>query len=299
MDVISDNVACDGATLSDMISSEHKLKDNLVFIFTPFDYFNPYWDKKIRNDENKILDDYYNNYHLIIKDKDNSIRNHRFQNYQKKIYLVCDITNFLPIAEIFLIHPQLLTEQNLELYLQIIEIIINFRKLNVDAAEESSFFMILSLFIEKYPNQIFTEKILDAFVNIGKNMFKNNLDKLESAYFEHILLNEKILSKYSQKIQIKFWNQLLLFCESDSEQLNKFIEMNRICLILRFYDKNKYNEMCCNNHLGIFKKEYNESCKIMEPSMNIKLKDIWKIIDLIILKGCLFRRACNGSSDHG
>ena len=282
MDLISDNVAFEGTNLSDMISSEHKLKNNLVFIFTPFDYFNSYWDKKIRNDENKILDDYYNKYHLKIIDKDNSIRNHRFQKYQKKIYLVCDITNFLPIAEIFMIHPQLLTEQNLELYLQIIENIINFRKLNVDAAEESSFFMILSLFIEKYPNQIFTEKILDAFINIGKDMFKNNLDKLASAYFEHILLNEKILSKYSQKLQIKFWNQLLLFCESDSEQLNKFIEMNRICLILRFYDKNKYNEMCCNNHLGIFKKEYNESCKIMEPSMDIKLKDIWKIIDLII-----------------
>ena len=168
MDVISDNVACDGATLSDMISSEHKLKDNLAFIFTPFDYFNSYWDKKIRNDENKILDDYYNNYHLIIKYKDNSIRNHRFQNYQKKIYLVCDITNSLPIAEIFLIHPKLITEQNLELYLQIIENIINFRKLNVDAAEESSFFMILFLFIEKYPNQIFTEKIIPKYLWIIK-----------------------------------------------------------------------------------------------------------------------------------
>ena len=54
---------------------------------------------------------------MLILDKDNSIWNHRYQQYQKKIYLVCDITNFLPIAEIFLVHPQLLTEQNLELYL--------------------------------------------------------------------------------------------------------------------------------------------------------------------------------------
>ena len=282
IDIISDNIACEGQTLSDKISSEHKLKDNLVFIFTPFNYFNSYWDKKNIKEENKKIDDYFNKYILKIIDKDNSIRNHRFQYYQKKIHLVCKITNFLPIAEMFLIHPQLLTEQNLVLFLQIIENILNYRKRNVESAKETSFFKIISLFIEKYPNQIFTENILDAFIKLGKDMFKNNFDKLTNTYFKHILLNEKILSKYSQNLQIKFWNQLLLFCESDSDQLKKFIKMNRICLILRFYDKNKYKEMCCRNHLDMFKKEYNKNCNIMEPSMDIKLKDIWKIIDLII-----------------
>ena len=282
LDTLSNTVASEGSTLSDKISSEHKLKDNLVFIFTPFDYFHSSWEKMKNKEENKKIDDYYGNYTMSIIDKDNSIRNHRYQYYQKKINLVCNITNFLPIAEMFLIHPQLLTEANLELYLQIIDIIINFRKRNLETAKEFSFFKLLCLFIEKYPNQIFTEKILDAFINIGKDMFKNNLDKLTNTYFKHILLNEKILSKYSQNLQIKFWNQLLLFCQSDSEQLEKFIKMNRICLILRFYDKNKYNEMCCKNHLDMFKKEFSENCNIMEPSMDKKLTDIWKIIDLII-----------------
>ena len=280
LEVIYNHFSCQGQSLKDIISSENKL---IEFIFTPFNYFHFSWDKIKTKEKNKIIDDYFGKYKLIIKDENNSIRHHRYHNYQKKIYLVCDITNFLPIAEMFLIHPQLLTEQNLELYLKIIENIINFRKSNVDAAKQMSFFKILCLFFEKYPNQIFTEKIIDVLINIGKDMFKNNLDQvLTKKYFKNILLNEKILSKYSENLQIKFWNQLLLFCESDSDQLETFIKMNRICLILRFYDKNKYNEMCCKNHLDMFKNEFAQNCDIMEPSMDKKLKDIWKIIDLII-----------------
>ena len=266
----------------DKNQTEIKLIDNLQFVFTTFNYYHTSWQNNRKKEENKLLEDYFGKFRMFIFDKDNSVRNHRYQLYQKKIYLVCDITNFLPIAEMFLIHPQLLTEQNLELFLQIVESLINFRRRNVEEAIESSFFKILNIFIEKYPNQIFTEKILDAFINIGKDMFKNNVEQLTNEYFENILLNEKILSKYSLNLQIKFWNQLFLFCESDSQQLETFLKMNTICLILRFYDKNKYNELCCKNHLNMFKKEFSDNCNVMEPSMEQKLKYIWKIIDLII-----------------
>ena len=279
LNFISEIIPSELTNLLDIITEGSKL-DNIVFLFTPFHHFQSSWDNK--KVENKTIDDYFGRHKMLILDKDNSIRNHRYQQYQKKIYLVCDITNFLPIAEIFLIHPQLLTEQNFELYLQIIEKIINFRIRNVDAAKASSFFKIISLFVEKYPNQIFTEKILDAFINLGKVMFKNNMDKLTKSYFKSILLNEKILSKYSQNLQIKFWNQLFLFCQSDSDQLETFLKMNRICLILRFYDKNKYNEMCCKQHLDMFKPEFSQNCSVMEPSMDKKLTDIWNIINLII-----------------
>ena len=282
--ICNDNIAYEGQTLSDKISAENKLTQNLIFIFTPFNYFHSSWEKIKNQEENKIIDDYFGKYNLKIIDKENSIRNHKYNNYQKKIDLVCNITNFLPIAEIFLVYPQLLTEQNLILYLQIMKNIINYRTRNVTDAKKHPLPKILCLFLEKYPNQIFTEKILDAFINIGKDMFKNNIDidLLTKTYFKHFLLNEKILSKYSQNLQIKFWNQLLLFCESDSDKLENFLKMNRICLILRFYDKNKNNEMCCKKHLDMFKKEFCENCNIMEPSMDKKLKDIWKIIDLII-----------------
>ena len=138
IDIISETPSIDSQNTKEKISSGSNLINNLVFIFTPFNCFHSYWNKN-ENDvnENKILDDYFGKYKMFIFDRDSSIRNHRYQLYQKKIYLVCDITNFLPIAEMFLIHPQLLTEQNLELYLQIIENIINYRKRNVEAAKDS------------------------------------------------------------------------------------------------------------------------------------------------------------------
>ena len=276
----SDKDSYDPENLNDKISSIPKLIDNLVFIFTPFNYFHSSWERKKYNKENKVIDDYIGKYKILIKDKDDSIRNHRYQYYQKKLYLVCDITNFLPIGEIFLIHPQLLTELNLELYLQIVENIINYRKRNAEILNDNCFFQILSLFLEKYPHQIFTQKILDVLLNIGKDMFRNNFDKIANVYFKNILLNEKILSKYTQNLQIHFWDHLLLFCQSDPEQLEKFLEMNTICLILRYYDKSRYNEICCQYHLDYFKEEYKSN--VMNPPMYEKLKNIWKIIDLII-----------------
>ena len=119
-------------------------------------------------------------------------------------------------------------------------------------------------------------------MNIGKTLFQNLFDQLINTYFKHILLNEKILSKYSKNLQIKFWNQLYLFCQSDERQLELIIKMNRICLILRFYDKNKYNEICCQYHLDMFKKEYIGNSNIMNPSMEVKLDDISKIIKVIV-----------------
>ena len=284
LDFISDNSSLineDKKELKNKIQSGPKLIEDLVFVLVPFNYFHLSWTKNNNNEGHTILNDYFNKYKILIIDKDKSIRNHRYQYYQKKLYLVCDISNFLPIAEMFLIHPQLLTEQNLQKYLEIVETIINFRKRNIEDVKNNSFFKIIGIFIEKFPNQIFTEKILDSFINIGKDMFKINLDELTNEYFENILLNEKILSKYSENLQIKFWNQLLLFCQSDKDQLETFLKMNTLCLILRFYE-NKNNEICCESHFNMIKEEFRGNALIMEPSMDKKLKAISNIIDLII-----------------
>ena len=96
-----------------------------------------------------------------------------------------------------------------------------------------SFFEIVSLFIEKYPAQFFTKKTLEALVQIGKVIFKETEDSIASVYFEHIFLNEKIISKFSQALQVLFWNQITLFCQSDKTQIETFVNMKKICLILR------------------------------------------------------------------
>jgi len=82
---------------------------------------------------------------------------------------------------------------------------LNLRKLNIEEVKRINFFQTLSLFIERYPKHLFTEKILENFVNLGKTIFPINDEALLSSYFEHIFLNEKILSKYSEIIIVGFF----------------------------------------------------------------------------------------------
>ena len=252
------------------IEEKRNLYDNLVFIFSPIN--------RSFSGNNKI-EDYFGKYNLIYN---GNIVNHRYISYQKKLDLVGGLINLFPISEMFLIYPELLNENNFEIFLKIIVNILNHGKENMKNFKESKFFKIFSLFIEKYPKKLFTEKILEAFFDIGKTIFKNNVESLCSNYFKNILLNEKILAKYDENLQVIFWNNMYKFCESDKSQIESLINMNRICLILRFYDKNKYFEMCCEEHMNMFKEEFIGNKKVMNPTMNNRLSNIKNIIDLII-----------------
>ena len=256
----------------DKIEKEESLKliDNLIFIFTPLNYY-------------ERQENYVENVLGFLKlEFSGNIRPHKYQCLQKNLGKTGIIPNLLPIAEMFIIHPHLLNENTFEMFLKIIRDILHDRNYNMKYFLDCSFFQILSLFIEKYPKNVFTEKILNTFADIGKCMFGNNFESLSSNYFEHILLNEKIQSKYSEDLQIKLWNHILLFCQSDSSQIEKFVNMNRICLILRFYDKNKYSEMCCQKHLSMIKDEYIGNKTIMNPPMDQKLICIENIMNVII-----------------
>ena len=247
--------------------------DDLISIFTPMNCYNT-----------NTIEDYFGINQLIFN---GDIRNHKYICYQKKLDLVCNLNNFLPIAEMFLIHKELLTEDNLELLLQIINNLIKDRTENIKSIKNIKFFKILRLFLEKYPNNVFTEKILNIFFEIGKNIFarmEKSFESLCANYFNYILLNEKILSKFSENLQVIFWNNIYKFCESDKSQIEFLININRLCLILRFYDKNKYTEMCCEEHLNAFKDDFIGSQKIMNPSMNVKLSFLNDIMNLIILE---------------
>ena len=255
-------------------SKEDKKKtllDNIVFIFTPINY------SKKKPD---IVEDIFTNYQLKFS---GNIKNHLYINYQKQLLYVSELNNFFPIAEMFLIYPETLDEKNLELFLEIISNVLNYRKQNLKNIKQYKFFNVLSMFIEKYPQKIFTQRVLNAFYKLAKTLFiNNNYESICSNYFKHILLNEKILSKYNINLQIEFWNQLFLFCQSDITQIETFININRLCLILRFYDRNKYTEMCCEEHLNMIKDEYVGSKKIMNPTMMQKLSNLKNIMDLII-----------------
>jgi hypothetical protein len=249
-----------------------KLSNNLIFIFTPLNYYSDGYNKNIvENALGNLSMKFYGN-----------IRPHKYYCFQKRIGNLGVINNLLPIAEMFVIHPELLDEKIFETYLNIIKTILNERKHNMQYLSQNPFFQILSLFFEKYQKNIFTKKILDTFAEIGKCLLAGNVESLTSLYFEHILLNEKILLKYSEPLQIEFWNHILLFCQLDSSQIEVFINMNRICLILRFYDRNKYTEICCKRHMSVIKDEFIGNKVLMNPPMNQKLLSIQNILNVVI-----------------
>ena len=249
-----------------------KLINNLIFIFTPLNF---YTDGSNKN----IIENVLGNLNMKIY---GNIRPHRYSCFQKRLGSLGVIDNLLPIAEMFVIRPELLDEENFKIYLNIIKNIIDLRKYNMQYLASNPFFQVLSLFFEKYPKNIFTEQILDTFADIGKSLLGGEVESLTSLYFEHILLNEKILLKYSEPLQIKFWNHILLFCQLDSSQIKIFINMNRICLILRFYDRNKYSEICCKRHMAVIKEEFLGNRVLMNPPMNQKLLSIQNILNVVI-----------------
>ena len=244
---------------------------NFIFLFTPLN--------KIDYNKENIIESAYGS---LVMEYNGNIRLHNYLCYQKKLFLVNMIKNILPIPEMFLIHPFLLNETNFQIFLEIIFNTLKFRKKNMKFFKEYKFFQILSLFIERYPQNIFNEKILEYFWEIGKCIFSSNFEVLSFNYFKHILLNEKIISKYSEDLQVKFWNYLSLFIQSDKFQFSNPIFMNKICLILRYFDRNKYTEFCCKKHLSMIKDVFIENKIIMNPSMNKKLSFLENIlIDII------------------
>ena len=256
--------------LDDTIEMANYLYYNLIFIFTPF---------SASFTQNGLIENCLSDTKYKIKYSGN-VRLHNYLCYQNKLSLIGVIPNILPIAEMLLIYPCIFNENNFEIFLKIIENILKYRKYNIDFFKEGKIFQILSLFIEKYQKKFFTEKILNAFIDIGKAIFST--ENLCPTYFKYILLNEKILSKYPEKLQISFWEHIMLFCKADKTQIEKFIKMNRLCLILRFYDRNKYTEMCCKEHLDEIKEEFIGNDEIMNPPMNKILLGIKGIMDIII-----------------
>ena len=274
-----------------IFADEQNIK-NIVGLFCPFTY------DEIKNQ----VDDVFGNFIGVISSKDDGANN--FINYTKNIEQIGEINNLLPIIELMLLSQNqnklcstinmnndklevenLLTEEILLKYMHIIKKIINGNKHNLILAKNTNFFSHLGLFLEKFPSKIFTNTILNIFHEIGKETFQYTDDKQKFSYtfVNMVLLNEKIFSKFTEENQLKLWDDMNKFFTSDYSQLKDSLNMSKICLLLRFYDKDRYIKYCCKKHANLF--ELSEVEKdVMDPDMNTKVGKLFETIQLYINK---------------
>ena len=266
---------------------------NLMVFFCPFTY----------NKKEKYIDDIFGHF-LGILGIDDGVN--FYEDHSKSIQQLGGINNLLPIAEMMyscksksknisypLIDKNILTESTFYEYISVFKkILVNHHK-NIKEAYKKNIFSKLGLFLEKFPSQVFTEKILDIFLEIGKEAFQFSFDNTNinnnENFLSSILLNEKILSKFNTQNQLKLFETLYQFFTSDYSQMKGSLNISKICLLIRFYDENRYNEYCCSYHANLFRpNNTNNNQKsiitVMNPEMNEKIGKLFDIIQLYIDK---------------
>ena len=263
---------------------------NMMGIFCPFAY----------NKEENQIDDIFGNFIGFLGENDGV---NYYINNSKKIRQLGGINNLLPIMELMyssiskskrtnynLVDKSILTQTTFYEYLNLVKNILVGHSQNLSNINNSKFFSSISLFIEKFPPHLFTPKILEILLVIGKETFQN-VDKYNikgENYISLILLNEKIISKYNVENQINLWKNIYSFFTSDDTQIKDSFNINKICLLLRLFDEERYCKYCCKKHAEVFKttniEENGDDMGIMEPEMNVRLDELFKIIQIYINK---------------
>ena len=174
-------------------------------------------------------------------------------------------------------------------FFKVLKSILIGREKNFEEANSYKFFSSLRLFLEKFPSSVYTEELLEIFLEIGKEAFQMTENRDKDTFVNMILLNEKIFSKYSNQNQIKLWDYVEKFFTSDYSQIKDSLNMSKLCLLLRFYDQSRYNEYCCAYHANLFKpndKDCNFAPSVMNPELSKRVEKIFGIIEIYMEKLC-------------
>ena len=271
------------------INSDEQNIKNITGLFCCFTY----------NEHRKQIDDIFGNYVAIISSEDDGANN--YIKYFKNIEQMGEINNLLPIIELMLLShnkeklcssininsndiniDDLLTEEIFLKFMHIVKKIIKDQKLNLMCANNSKFFSHLGLFLEKFPAKLFNNRIRNIFYELGKESFQfsDETSNFSHKFINMILLNEKIFSKFSEENQLNLWGDIHKFFTSDYSQLKDSLNMSKICLLLRFYDKDRYSKYCCQRHAELF--DDDSPGNVLNPDMNTKVKKLFEIIQLFV-----------------
>ena len=266
-------------------------KNKIVSVFCPFMF----------NHKTHIIDDAFGIF--IAKFKSDFDGSNIYSKNIKNIAKLGGINNLLPIGELmlyslkknnnYLVDKNLLTESTFLEYLKIIKQILSYHKESISNINNSYFFSSLGLFLEKFPIEIFTEKILNILLEICKETFRYKGDIINQKFDEDkapanyrfisiIIFNKKIISKFSYENQLKIWDIIHNCFKVDTNQMQESIDITKIINLLRFYDKERYEKFCCKKHASLF--GIIDNNEIITPEIITRIGKLSDIIQLYIDK---------------
>ena len=238
--------------------------ENIISFFIPY----------VNLDNNNSFEDIIKYNKIIMKGNDCGI--HKFYNNNKNVSCIGGVKNLCPLLEIIYVNFDKFSIESkgviFEIFLKIMKNLFENNEYNMKDCQESHFIEILSLFMEYISPELYNLNIMKQlynFVNIfeGKN--------LQNDFINDILLNEKLFYSFNLETQEQLINELI-------KNNYKAISIEKICLLLKYYDEKKNNEFCCDYHCKAFITNDNFSVKIMNPPFNIISKKQFELIEKII-----------------
>ena len=295
--------------LSEESLSELKkfIKYNLISIYIPTrTYINFYLDTKIEGTKSRdieireiVLVDSINNLNATLK------TSNLYQNldYSRNggVHIVSNILNdfsidfgginhLLPLIEVMTNYNELLTNKNLEQFMNIILNLISMHKKLWSNEHNTLFFYYLSLFLERIPETYYNDvsvhiksillTLESSESEILSNEDSNNIFKIyKKEFFNNICMNEKILFRFNHKDKSLMYEQIYKFLARESLENKKIdVDIANIINLLLYHEKDKYTHFCCKKHAEYFTKE----SQIMDPELSIYIKPLINIIKLVI-----------------
>ena len=247
---------------------------NLIAIYIPTRYENTNDGKTI------ILEDSIHSLNAILNNESNLAGIHAMDNIFNGLYQIGGPNHLLPIIELFIKEPDLATEKTFNKFMDVVALVFShlvaiFRM----SDRKTMFFSILSQFLEKLPDNLYTAHLSNKLKDISSVLSNykddDNFLVINQQFIEYILLNQKILLKFPFSIQKDFINQIVEFINSKSKT-KATIKIIEIINILLFYDSQRYKKYCCKRHRDYFL--YSNNNEIMSPELNDIIEPIFKLI---------------------
>lgn len=208
-------------------------------------------------------------------------------NYKQFEYIDHSLKCLIPLLELIVNSNVLLDSTNEVIMSFFIIAKTLFVSSNCTIVDESvvNFFSSIGLLLKKLPFDLFTPSLLDCLMEFPTNLFDQ--------YFKYIIFCLLFNSAIENKLCV--WENYLQI--RNTEKMHLYIPIKDLCVILKHFDNNRYDSFCCEAHssfidysnelkkqLVIISKDNikEEEIPIRSPQMNIQIKPIMKIIQMII-----------------